>query len=311
MRLCTISCSSTSCAFAQSGTFKTALGTSTILHSKTWIIDSGATNHITKESNVFLSYIPCSSNQKVQVANGSLTPISGKGNVLVTPNITLSSVLHVPNTSYNLLSISKLRKFQNCFVTFLPTHCVFQDLITGKVIGSAKEREGLYYLVTEEQGKIQDHQIKGNIEKERELWLIHERLGHPSFVFLKTLYPKLCINLDPSKFQCKVCEFSKNHRISYPLGNKRSEIPFSLIHTDVWGPLQVPCHLGAKWFISFIDDCIRTTWIYLLKEKTNTSLTLKQFHQMIRTQFNAKLQIVRLDNGREYLNQCFQNWTGH
>ncbi|RVW41870.1 hypothetical protein CK203_104748 [Vitis vinifera] len=44
-----------------------------------------------------------------------------------------------------------------------------QDLITGKVIGSAKEREGLYYLVTEEQGKIQDHQIKGNIEKEREL----------------------------------------------------------------------------------------------------------------------------------------------
>ena len=233
MRLCTISSSSTSCAFAQSGTFKTALGTSTILHSKTWIIDSGATNHITKESNVFLSYIPCSSNQKVQVANGSLTPISGKGNVLVTPNITLSSVLHVPNTSYNLLSISKLRKFQNCFVTFLPTHCVFQDLITGKVIGSAKEREGLYYLVTEEQGKIQDHQIKGNIEKERELWLIHERLGHPSFVFLKTLYPKLCINLDPSKFQCKVCEFSKNHRISYPLGNKRSEIPFSLIHTDV------------------------------------------------------------------------------
>ena len=44
-----VSSSSTSCAFAQSSTFKTALSTSTILHSKTWIIDSEATNHMTKD----------------------------------------------------------------------------------------------------------------------------------------------------------------------------------------------------------------------------------------------------------------------
>ena len=68
-----VSSSSTSCTFAQSSTFKTTLSTSSILHSNTWIIDSGATNHMTKESNVFLSYIPYSSNQKVQVAKGSLT----------------------------------------------------------------------------------------------------------------------------------------------------------------------------------------------------------------------------------------------
>ena len=74
-----------------------------------------------------------------------------------------------------------------------------------KVIGSAKERKGLYYLVTKEPGKIQAHQIKGNVEK-KELRSMHERLGHPSFFSLKTLYPKLCVNLDPSKFQCEVCE---------------------------------------------------------------------------------------------------------
>ena len=88
--------------------------------------------------------------KKIQVANGSLTPVSGKNNVSVTPNITLSSVLHVPNMSCNLLSISKLTKSQNYSVTFFSTHCVFEDLTTAKVIGSAKEREGLYYLVTKE-----------------------------------------------------------------------------------------------------------------------------------------------------------------
>ena len=132
---------------------------------------------------------------------------------------------------------------------------------------------------------------------------MHERLGHASFFSLKILYPKLCVNLDPSKFQCEVCELSKNHCISYPLSSKRSEILFSPIHTDVWGPSQVSCHSGAKWFISFIDNCTQTTWIYLLKEKSNTILTLKQFHQMIQTEFNAKLQIVRSNNGGEYLNQ--------
>ena len=140
--------------------------------------------------------------------------------------------------SCNLSSISKLTKSQNCSVTFFSTDCMFQDLTTGKVIGSAKEREGLYYLVTEKQEKIQAHQIKKK-KKKRELWLMHERLRHPSFFSLKTLYPKLCVNLDPSKFQCEVCKLSKNDHISYPLGSKRSEILFSLIHTNVWGPSQV------------------------------------------------------------------------
>ena len=144
-----------------------------------------------------------------------MTPISGKGNVSITLNITLSSVLHVPNMSCNLLSINKLTKSQNCFITFFFTHCVFQDPTMRKVIGSAKKRKGLNYLVTKEPGKIQAHQIKENIEKEKEFWVMHEKIGHPSFFSSKTLYPKLCVNLDPSKFQCEVCELSKNHHISY------------------------------------------------------------------------------------------------
>ena len=137
---------------------------------------------------------------------------------------------------------------------------------------------------------------------------MHERLRHPSFFSLKILYSKSCVNLDPSEFQCEICESSKNHRISYPLGSKRSEIPFSLIHTDVWGPSQVPCCSRAKWFISSTDGCTQTTWIYVLKENFHTILTLKHFHQMIRTQFKAKLQVMRSNNGGEYLNQAPENY---
>ena len=38
-------------------------------------------------------------------------------------------------------------------MTFFPSHCVFQDLATGKTIGLAKEQGGLYYLQQEETNK--------------------------------------------------------------------------------------------------------------------------------------------------------------
>ena len=62
---------------------------------------------------------------------------------------------------------------------------------------------------------------------------MHKRLGHLTFFSLRALYPKLHVNLDLSKSQCKVGELLKSHHISHPLSSKRSEIPFSHIHTDV------------------------------------------------------------------------------
>lgn len=58
----------------------------------------------------------------------------------------VDSGAHVPNLSCNLLSISQLTNNYNCSAHFYPTYCVFQDLSSGKTIGSAKEYEGLYYL---------------------------------------------------------------------------------------------------------------------------------------------------------------------
>ena len=119
---------STSYAFAQSGTLHKALTTTSVSNSNSWIIDSRASDHMTKEPNFFLSYIRCSSKQKVQVVDGTFTPISGKENVSLSPKITLTFVLHVPKMSCNLLSISKLTNTCNCSITFFPNHCVFQDL---------------------------------------------------------------------------------------------------------------------------------------------------------------------------------------
>ena len=63
--------------------------------------------------------------------------------------MTLIDVLFVPQFSVSLLSISQLTKVakqNNCKITYFPSHCVLQDLSTGKGIGLGHERGGIYYL---------------------------------------------------------------------------------------------------------------------------------------------------------------------
>ncbi|XP_022770401.1 NADP-dependent malic enzyme 4, chloroplastic-like isoform X2 [Durio zibethinus] len=42
-----------------------------------WVIDSGATNHMTHSSQKFSTYTLCPSNKKIIIANGSLTTVAG------------------------------------------------------------------------------------------------------------------------------------------------------------------------------------------------------------------------------------------
>lgn len=79
-----------------------------------WIIDPGATDHMTSHSNLYTSYNPCSGRQKVNVADGTLSSVAGKGRIPISKDLSLDNALHVPKLSCNLLSIRKITKDLNC-----------------------------------------------------------------------------------------------------------------------------------------------------------------------------------------------------
>ncbi|RVW20625.1 Retrovirus-related Pol polyprotein from transposon TNT 1-94 [Vitis vinifera] len=113
---------------------------------KPWIEDSGASDHMTGDATIFDTYSSCPNNLTVRIANGSLSKVAGTGSVVLSRDLTLNSVLLVPNLDCNLLSISKLIKEKRCITNFSSTHCEFQDLDSGKTIGNAEECSGLYIL---------------------------------------------------------------------------------------------------------------------------------------------------------------------
>ena len=96
---------------------------------------------------------------------------------------------------------------------------------------------------------------------------------------------------------------AKHTRVSFPISNKRSFHPFHLIHSDIWGPSTIPNVFGVCWFVSLIDDCTRVTWIFLLKQKSDVSIVIPNFHSMVQNQFGVKIKSFRTDNARDYFNQ--------
>ncbi|KAJ7951046.1 Retrovirus-related Pol polyprotein from transposon TNT 1-94 [Quillaja saponaria] len=294
-----------------------ALGTHSTTDSEPWIIDSGASDHMTGTSRNFSTYFPCSGKDKVRVADGSLSTISGKGSIQCTPTLPLSSVLHVPKFSMNLLSISSITRDLNCQAIFDSCCCKFQELGTGRTIGYGKEQDGLYLLeygpsiLANTVGTVassQSLQSSASITSQQQLVQWHRRLGHPSFLVLGNMFPDLLKHCTMNNLLCDACEFAKHKRASYPLLNNKSTTPFALIHSDVWGPSRVVSLSGYKWFVTFIDCFSRTTWVYLLCAKNEVFTCFQMFHKLVCTQFDCKVKILRSDNGTEYTEGNFQKY---
>ncbi|XP_049414776.1 uncharacterized protein LOC125877559 [Solanum stenotomum] len=111
-------------------------------------------------------------------------------NVLQGNNNTMNTQksAHMAAFEFNLLSVNKLTKELNCYVSFFPTHCVFQDLLSGKVKGIGEVEDGLYVLnwnTKQHQNRIKSLSAVGSGERDPELW--HKRLGHMEMDFFIAL----------------------------------------------------------------------------------------------------------------------------
>ena len=64
--------------------------------------------------------------------------------------------------------------------------------------------------------------------------------------------------------------------------------------------LNVPTVAGHKYFLTIVDDCTGSTWVYLMKSKSKTRSLLQSFYTMIKTQFGKSIKVFRIDNGLEF-----------
>ena len=137
----------------------------------------------------------------------------------------------------------------------------------------------------------------GAIKISVERW--HNRLGHPSF---STVHQILSRNKLPIVGErnletiCDSCQQVKSHQLSYSLSTSVSTKPLQLIFSDVWGP--APTFAGRhSYYVSFIDDYSKYTWIYLLKKHVDVFQVFHNFQALFERKLDSKIIFVQSDWG--------------
>ena len=117
----------------------------------------------------------------VTLANGSQTIAKGIGSACPLPSLPLTLVLYVPDSPFNLITISKLTRDLNCLNTFSDHSVTLQDRSIGQKIGIERESQGLFHLCL----------LSSSIacpSMDTPL-LIHNCLGHPNISKLQKMVP--------------------------------------------------------------------------------------------------------------------------
>ncbi|KAK2966046.1 hypothetical protein RJ640_001980 [Escallonia rubra] len=294
-----------------------------------WIIDSGASNHMTGVHTNPRSITRYEGKKQIIAANGEKMDIIGSDNISlsITPNTSfhLSNVFLVPKLATNLISVGQLVDDDN-IVSFSRDGCMIQDRRTGKMKGKGRRIGRLFALEFEKPGSYSSFFAPSDSDfsfssKTWHIW--HRRLGHPSPQKLEALFSSRLLTTKPVSLSnvnksCVDCSLSKSVRLPFPLHSDIKTKPFDLIHSDVWGPAPVTSRLGYKYFLLFIDDCTRYTWIYFMRHKSEVFSHFKTFLSMTKTQFDShvqfykpseqKIRILRSDSGGEYMLKEFQDF---
>ena len=234
-----------------------------------WIMDTGATDHLTNDLQRLHMQERYGGTDQVQVANGTGLSIAHIGHSsLAGSQLKLNYILHVPLISQHLLSVYRLVCDNDVFVEFHRHFFCVKDKATRRILLHGRSHGGLYPIPFSRASSSSSRHALSGAKTTSSHW--HQRLGHPTNNVVQTIvknHDLSCAPLNTSSI-CDACQRAKSHQLSYNLSHRITTAPLELVHSDVWGP-AVASSGGFKYYVSFIDDYSRFCWIYLLKHKSD------------------------------------------
>ncbi|CAI7813167.1 unnamed protein product [Closterium sp. NIES-54] len=256
--------------------------------------------------------------RNVIVGSGDTLQAIGIGTITVKGKerevLNVKGVLHVPGLATNLLSCSQLAR-QEYICTFTIGGCTVRKV--GAVVMEAKLEKGLYLVLVCVPHVEKAHGVEAEDAACSTRWrdvgqvtadLLHLRMGHAGRQQLVECVRKGELKGveikegggQPSK--CPDCTTGKLPRTSFPTSTTRASAPLDLVHTDVCGPMQtLDREMGSKYFITFLDDFSRLSWVTLVKTKDEVAKVFKRWIRYAEREAGAKVKILRSDRGGEYM----------
>jgi hypothetical protein len=272
-----------------------------------WILDSGASHHVTPSKDNFVAY-SSGDYGKVHLGNNHFCNIVGVGDVQIKTkegqHILLKQVRHIPEMCMSLISVGRLDD-EGCSTSFGKGGW---KISKGALLMAKGSKTGTLYTLREISEKS-DVVVVAREEISTDLW--HKHLGHMSEKGLKILAGKNLLpglksyNLD----LCEHCIYGRQQRVSFiRSGHEQKTNLLELIHSDVFGPVNIKSLGGASYFVTFIDDASRKVWAYPMKRKGEVFEIFQKFHVVVERETNQLLKCLRTDNGGEYCSNAFKEY---
>jgi hypothetical protein len=202
----------------------------------------------------------------------------------------LSEVLYVPGMKRNFVSVSALED-KGYKVTFSEGKVLAwhknSHMDFARVIGV---RENNLYRLTVRPVQALLHDTISLSE----LW--HRRLAHLHYRTLpalgKMVTSLLEIHIEHAGV-CRGCALGKNVKGSFSSSDSRSKGILDLIHTHVCGSITVASLNEYLYYVLFIDDHSRNTWIYFLKTKDGVLARYPEFKAQVENLTGRMIKVLR------------------
>ena len=271
-----------------------------------WMVDSGATHHITPHRSDFISWSPASGTVSLG-GHAEITQI-GTGTVAIRPSggdkiVHLHDVMHVPDAGARYFSVSALMK-KGGQITFKDK--TFTISVQGRKIAAGYQEDNLFWIDT----SAADLHAMSGTPTALDLW--HARMAHMSSQALKRYHTSVKgIVLDssslPAQSPCPGCELGKQSRSPFPGSSKRSDRRLRIVHSDLAGPVHIRSIQGSSYIATFIDDYSRHGVVYFLKSKDQCAAAFKKFLAWAENQTSDRLLALHSDRGGEYLSGAIKS----
>ena len=96
--------------------------------------------------------------------------------------------------------------------------------------------------------------------------------------------------IDPNH-KCEICVEAKLSKTPFKSVERKIK-PLELIHIDVCDLKFVQTREGKKYFITFIDDCTKYCYVYLLRSKDDALEMFKLYKTEIENQLGKTIKMV-------------------